>query len=562
MLLIGLGLLINQAAAIYKYLTLVAVWCVPVNSAVVVGLWLLWLLRRRLSYRPRAMLFLGCLWVMAVASVASYGPVALSKGYFILLALLAVLLLGNRAGWISLGLVGLSLLTIGYGASSGLLVYGLDYPVYAGSALVWVQNAFGYTLFAGISARVAARIIGSLDQAVVGLAAHNAELHRSAQALRDACAEARTANRAKDRLLAMVSHELRGPLHILLGQVGLLMRAEASALERPEMLRDLRRTALLLQERVRDLLDLARAEGAAVPLRPAPCDPVAIVREAAAQLRAAMREKGLALRLDSALARPAAPPTPQPIPPSIQVLLDPGRLSQAVSNLLDNAVKYTAVGTISLRLRSRVRRHRPDRLVLAILVRDTGAGIAAADQARVFRPFERVGAAAAPGSGLGLAIARALVEAMDGRLRLSSRPGQGSWFWIGFPALEPAGAPPAACAAAPVAAPMPNTSAEPASCPAPLPNARAAPSGLDAETLVALCRNWLRRWRTLDPDEVAAFAEGLRDWAEARPAPGLERWAAALAAASNPSTQQRLLAELPDLLPPTPPPQALEALRG
>ncbi len=117
------------------------------------------------------------------------------------------------------------------------------------------------------------------------------------------------------------------------------------------------------------------------------------------------------------------------VPPQLQG--DPVRLSQVISNLLGNAVKFTSQGSVSLQLGWRHER-------LRVSVTDTGIGISAEDQALLFEPFSQVDSSATrrfSGTGLGLAISKRLVELMGGEIRLQSAPGQGSCFWFELPGM-------------------------------------------------------------------------------------------------------------------------------
>jgi signal transduction histidine kinase len=229
--------------------------------------------------------------------------------------------------------------------------------------------------------------------------------------------EAREATRAREELLAAVSHDLRSPLaavRLAAGLVGRLARQAAS----PE----LRRSADALSSAssraarlVDDLVDAARLEGGRLALARAPHPAAELAREALAVAEPVASAQGVTLSLDVA-------------PDAGTVDCDAHRVLQVLSNLVDNALKAMPSGGA---LRLAVRRAGKE---LAFEVSDTGPGIAPEDQPRVFERWWRSPGAGWTGSGLGLAIARGIVEAHGGGIALRSAPGEGTTFTFTLPA--------------------------------------------------------------------------------------------------------------------------------
>jgi signal transduction histidine kinase/CheY-like chemotaxis protein len=223
---------------------------------------------------------------------------------------------------------------------------------------------------------------------------------------------AEEANRAKSRFLANMSHELRTPLNAILGFSQILGREAELSERNRERLRVIRSSGDHLLGLIDDVLDLAKVEAGRVELRPAPFSLHGLLREIEAYVAQRAAERGLRLEV-------GVEDVPQPA-----LLGDAGRLRQVLDNLLANALKFTREGGVRLAVRyGPAERCRFE-------VSDTGAGIAAADLGRLFRPFEQAadGRPPEPGAGLGLSIAQHLVGLMGGRIEVESAPGAGSRF--------------------------------------------------------------------------------------------------------------------------------------
>ncbi len=218
-----------------------------------------------------------------------------------------------------------------------------------------------------------------------------------------------------------MSHELRTPLNAILG-FSTLMRDDPglSAAHRND-LDIVNRSGEHLLNLVDDVLDLAKIEAGHVVVENAPFDLLDLVRDTAEMMRARASAKHLELVVEACPALPGF------------IRSDAGKLRQALLNLISNAVKFTEHGRVTLRVDARpIDDSR--RLLLTIEVLDTGIGIAAEDQARIFDPFVQAGKAAAQkGTGLGLCISRQFVQLMGGAIRVESAPGKGSLFRVDVP---------------------------------------------------------------------------------------------------------------------------------
>lgn len=235
---------------------------------------------------------------------------------------------------------------------------------------------------------------------------------------------AEQADRAKGEFLARVSHELRTPLHTILGYAHLLRRDMAAG-KAGERLALLEEGGNHLARLIDDLLDYARGERGGLALD---SEAVFLYR-----LLERLREHGpiLAARRGNRFETRLAMDLPA------VVRVDARRLEQLALVLLSNAARYTRNGIITLTVETEAAG--PGQARLRFAVADTGPGISAADQTRIFEPFERAsGDGHGEGLGLGLAIGRQIAQAMGGELRVESRLGAGSRFWFAV-ALELAG---------------------------------------------------------------------------------------------------------------------------
>ena len=233
--------------------------------------------------------------------------------------------------------------------------------------------------------------------------------------------QAEASNKAKSTFLASMSHELRTPLNAILGFSNLMRQSAGLSEDQRQTLDLINRSGEHLLSLINDVLDMAKVEAGRISVDNAPFDLKELTQDVIALNRVRAEEKGLQLRLEA----------PADLPRLVEG--DAAKLRQSLINLVGNAIKYTAQGSVTLHISARPD-HDPQRLWLQFVVEDTGMGIPEADQARIFEPFVQLTQLTLQkGTGLGLTITRRYVELLDGQIRVDSTPGQGSRFCMDIP---------------------------------------------------------------------------------------------------------------------------------
>ncbi len=276
-----------------------------------------------------------------------------------------------------------------------------------------------------------ARRDAKLEQEIVERQQVNVEL-------RSAKERAEEAARLKSEFLANMSHEIRTPMNGVAGMISLVLDRSQDP-EAREQLLVAQNAAQALITILNDILDLSKIEAGKLTIDAIPCDLPAMARDCLRMFEFAVRQKPLDLRLD---VDPGCP---------VWVRADPVRLRQVLINLVGNAVKFTAAGTVAVTLAPQAGD------LIRFEVRDTGIGIAADKLHEIFDAFTQADGSHTRqfgGTGLGLTITRRLVQLMGGRLWAESEPGRGSRFVVEL-------------ALAAAVAPQPHEKPAPAPVPAP-----------------------------------------------------------------------------------------------
>jgi signal transduction histidine kinase/CheY-like chemotaxis protein len=372
--------------------------------------------RHRLSLAVRAATVTAIPFIIGLTSVLASGRLSGTLMFFVSSCVVAACFFARRIayGMVALGVVTLATLFVLF--RSGIVTPHLVADGYLLSPVTWFSIAVSF-VFAG-AAPVAA--LSAVYQAL-----------EAKRARANAAAEARTA------FLANMSHELRTPMAGIIGMAEVLRDVD---------LKDQRQGAaanLILSSRnlmvvLNDLLDVAKFESGNIPADRGPFRLAEMTGDLCAAFEARAQQKGLDFRIE--------------FPRHFQddLIGDGHRINQVLSNLIDNAVKFTNAGMVVLTIDQTP--HGAG-LMLNCAVADTGIGIAADQHGEIFKPFIQGDASISRkygGSGLGLAICRALVVAMGGEIAVSSKPGHGAVFTIKVP-LTAAGAQQSTAAPQPIA---------------------------------------------------------------------------------------------------------------
>ena len=321
---------------------------------------------------------------------------------YVTMVVLAAILHGTRGMWWAVA---------AYSATYGLLIIAqlgglLPAPIQTVGIGVWILMCALLVVTAGF--------LG------LALQLRDDALARARQALKDRVRAdaAETANQAKSAFLARMSHELRTPLHGILGYAEILSNG-LDHKEHREFAEIIHNAGSHLLDIVNGILDLAKIEAGRMELSMGIVVLDTFFQELGRLHRQPALRKGLVFHVDLAPGLPGS------------ILSDATRLREIVNNLLNNAVKFTESGSVTLRAR-------PVGDGIEICVSDTGRGIAAEAMNKLFRPFTQVDHAGANGgTGLGLAITKDLIELLGGSITVESDYGKGTTFTVWHPAAAP-----------------------------------------------------------------------------------------------------------------------------
>lgn len=269
-------------------------------------------------------------------------------------------------------------------------------------------------LFSILELRVASRT-AELSAANAELRSINRQMLLLNEQFKVAKESAEAANRAKSAFLSSVSHELRTPMHAILGMAYIVQQADLSPDQR-ESLQKIQGAGQALLGLINDILDFAKAEDHKLDLKETVFSLNALLHQISAEMSPKAAKKALNFSINMA---------------DVPALLrgDAERLRQVLLHLVDNAIKYTPRGEVSVSVEPV--EGSSSRIVLRFLIKDTGVGISAEQKQQLFQPFVQGDAALSRrygGTGIGLALSRQLIRIMGGEIEVESSLGKGSTF--------------------------------------------------------------------------------------------------------------------------------------
>jgi two-component system, sensor histidine kinase and response regulator len=247
------------------------------------------------------------------------------------------------------------------------------------------------------------------------------QIHQRTSELREAKETAEIANRAKSVFLAKMSHELRTPLNAILGFAQIMAQDYTLSKDHQDALSIINRSGGNLLGLINDILDVAKIEAGYCQLQVSEFDLQDLLKSVEETLKWKAEAKGLIFNTQYDLS----------LPP--RIVADENKLRQILINLLDNAIKYTEVGQVTLK--AELGSSSTSTAWLKFVIADTGLGVDLAEQDTIFQPFSQAqaGLAAWEGVGLGLSICQGFVQLMDGTITIDSALGAGTTFAVCIP---------------------------------------------------------------------------------------------------------------------------------
>lgn len=391
--------IVGACAVGLSFLRIVEFGFLPVmmlHAALVPGLVGIYLLRKRLPYTARAASIVGVMILVGIGGVLTFGSPTRIE-FFVAASIMSAVFFGERIG-IAIAAVCVGVLSAIYTLFfSGLIAPPSSLPPL--SPTNWLTSA-------------ASLVVAALAP-LLAINRYRVHLNQEHRRLAEA-------NRAKSVFLATMSHELRTPMTAILGMSDLLLADQTEGPARA-MIARISKAGHLLLDLLNDVLDFSKIEANAVVIQPFNFAPKEMVGEICNLFRPLASEKGVTLQ---ELFAPGL---------SNNLMADAGRLRQCLLNVVGNAVKFTDHGSISVAVSEN---ENAMGRWLKIEVADTGIGISAEQQSRLFQPFvqaEQGSNRRFGGTGLGLAISRHFAELMGGSLTLRSAESAGSTFTITIP---------------------------------------------------------------------------------------------------------------------------------
>jgi signal transduction histidine kinase len=363
----------------------------------------LYLFRKKINTITKGIIFLGTLYAMALSGLLSFGLYGFGYAYFIPSSAIAFVYFNKKTGWaITLSSLGVILL-IGLLFNRGVFEFVPQTTNYMQSLPMWLNMIITVCLIGTVIAMFWNNLFSLLTSTFTHINNQQADMLKMNEQLIVARDKAQESDKLKSSFLANISHEIRTPLNIIIGFSDMLSQTNDAA-ERAELNQVIRQNSNVMLKIVNDIVDFSKIETNSLALNLTQFNVKDVIESVENDLKHAKPEL-VDLQIEK-----------------IEKLIyaDKDRFYQIIYNLLDNALKFTGNGKVHLQCID-------DNGRLVFKVIDTGIGIPAEEQARIFDRFYKVDKFT-PGPGLGLSLSKSIANLMGGDIQVISQPGTGSTF--------------------------------------------------------------------------------------------------------------------------------------
>jgi signal transduction histidine kinase len=363
----------------------------------------LYIFRKKLNTITKGVIFLGTLYAIALSGLLSFGLYGFGYAYFIPSSAIAFVYFNKKTGWaITLSSLGVILL-IGFLFNRGIFQFVPQQPNYMQSLSMWLNMIITVFLIGTVIAMFWNNLFSLLTNTFTHINNQQADMIKMNEQLIVARDKAQESDKLKSSFLANISHEIRTPLNIIIGFSDMLSQTNDAA-ERAELNQIIRQNSNVMLKIVNDIVDFSKIETNTLALILTQFNVKDVIESVERDLKHAKPEL-VDLQIEK-----------------IEKLIyaDKDRFYQIIYNLLDNALKFTGNGKVHLQCIE-------DNRKLVFKVIDTGIGIPAEEQERIFDRFYKVDKFT-PGPGLGLSLSKSIANLMGGDIQVISQPGTGSTF--------------------------------------------------------------------------------------------------------------------------------------
>ncbi|HPR30655.1 MAG TPA: ATP-binding protein [Prolixibacteraceae bacterium] len=369
----------------------------------------LYLFRNRLKTKTKGIIFLCCLYILALSGLISFGLYGFGWAYFIPAASISFLYFNKRTGWtLSLSSL-LVILVIGMMFNRGILEFYPEKNGYMQSLPMWLNMIITASLISILITMFWNNLFDLLSNTFTHINYQQEDMAKMNRELIIARDKAMESDRLKSSFLANISHEIRTPLNIIIGFSHMLAQTDDPE-EREELNQVVLANSNIMLKMVNDIVDFSKIETNTLNFNNTQFNMKEVLNSIEKELCMKVPDN-VRLTIDKE---------------EEQLTTDKDRFQQILFNLLDNALKFTAEGDVSLQIRK-------ENGWLLFRVSDTGMGIPDGEHEKIFDRFYKIDKFS-QGSGLGLSLSKSMANMMGGDITVESEPGKGSTFSFILPA--------------------------------------------------------------------------------------------------------------------------------